>query len=169
MSYTTDEARWAAVSVRDRRADGAFVYGVVTTGVYCRPGCASRAPKRDNVRYFATPAEAEAAGLRPCKRCSPREARADAAEAAAVARAVALIEAADAPPSLRELAAAAGLSPFHFHRVFKAALRVTPASSAPPSSLNSTSTAPPNPPSTPSSPPSPSTSNPGWSAPWPPP
>jgi AraC family transcriptional regulator of adaptative response/methylated-DNA-[protein]-cysteine methyltransferase len=130
MSYTTDEARWTAVSGRDRGADGAFVYGVVTTGIYCRPGCASRAPRRDNVRFFGTPDEAEAAGLRPCKRCTPRATRADSAEAAAVARAVALIESADEPPSLRELAAAAGLSPFHFHRRFKAALGVTPAAYA---------------------------------------
>jgi AraC family transcriptional regulator of adaptative response/methylated-DNA-[protein]-cysteine methyltransferase len=130
MSYTNDETRWAAVSGRDRAADGAFVYGVVTTGIYCRPGCASRAPRRANVRFFATPDEAEAAGLRPCKRCTPRAPRADSAEAAAVTRAVALIETADQPPTLHELAAAAGLSPFHFHRVFKAALGVTPAAYA---------------------------------------
>ncbi|NTU80139.1 MAG: bifunctional DNA-binding transcriptional regulator/O6-methylguanine-DNA methyltransferase Ada [Chloroflexales bacterium] len=130
MSYTTDETRWQAVSARDRAADGAFVYGVVTTGVYCRPGCASRAPRRANVRFFATPDEAERAGLRPCKRCAPRAARADGAEAAAVARAGALIEAADEPPTLRELAAAAGLSPFHFHRLFKGAMGVTPAAYA---------------------------------------
>jgi AraC family transcriptional regulator of adaptative response/methylated-DNA-[protein]-cysteine methyltransferase len=127
MSYVSDEARWAAVSGRDRGADGAFVYGVVTTGIYCRPGCASRAPRRANVRFFGTPAEAEAAGLRPCKRCAPQAPRADGAEAAAIARAVALLEAADEPPTLRELAAAAGLSPYHFHRRFKAALGVTPA------------------------------------------
>lgn len=130
MSYLTDEARWAAVSGRDAAADGAFVYGVLTTGIYCRPGCASRAPRRQNVRFYGTPAEAEAAGLRPCKRCAPRAPRADGAESAAVARAVALIEAADEPPALRELAAAAGLSPFHFHRVFKAATGVTPAAYA---------------------------------------
>lgn len=130
MSYANDEARWAAVSGRDRGADGAFVYGVLTTGVYCRPGCASRAPLRANVRFFGTPDEAEAAGLRPCKRCEPHAARAGSAEAAAVARAVALIEAADEPPTLRELAAAAGLSPFHFHRQFKAATGLTPAAYA---------------------------------------
>ncbi len=130
MSYTSEEARWAAVSGRDRAADGAFVYGVLTTGIYCRPGCASRAPRRANVRFFGTPDEAEAAGLRPCKRCAPRAPRADSAEAAAVARAVALIEAADEPPTLRELAAAAGMSPFHFHRRFKAAMGVTPAAYA---------------------------------------
>jgi AraC family transcriptional regulator of adaptative response/methylated-DNA-[protein]-cysteine methyltransferase len=82
------------------------------------------------VRFFGTPAEAEAAGLRPCKRCAPSAPRADQAEAAALARAVALLEAADEPPTLRELAAAAGLSPFHFHRRFKAALGVTPAAYA---------------------------------------
>jgi AraC family transcriptional regulator of adaptative response/methylated-DNA-[protein]-cysteine methyltransferase len=125
MSYTTDEARWAAVAGRDRGADGAFVFGVVTTGIYCRPGCASRTPRRENVRFFAGPDEAEGAGLRPCKRCAPRGG--PSAHAEAVARACALIEAAEAPPTLGQLADAAGMSPFHFHRVFKAATGVTPA------------------------------------------
>jgi AraC family transcriptional regulator of adaptative response/methylated-DNA-[protein]-cysteine methyltransferase len=66
-----DEARWAAVVARDPRYDGSFVYSVVTTGVYCRPSCAAR-PKRENVRFHATCADAEAAGFRPCKRCKPR-------------------------------------------------------------------------------------------------
>jgi AraC family transcriptional regulator of adaptative response/methylated-DNA-[protein]-cysteine methyltransferase len=66
-----DEARWQAVLVRDRRADGLFWYGVVTTGIYCRPQCPSRLARRENVRFFQTPAEALAAGLRPCRRCNP--------------------------------------------------------------------------------------------------
>lgn len=65
-----DDARWQAVVGRDRSADGAFWYGVVTTGIYCRPHCPSR-PKRENVRFFATQAAAHAAGLRPCRRCRP--------------------------------------------------------------------------------------------------
>ena len=69
-AYATDDARWQAVQARDRGADGVFWFGVVTTGIYCRPGCPAR-PKRDNVRFFATAAAARAAGLRPCKRCRP--------------------------------------------------------------------------------------------------
>lgn len=125
MPYTTDDARWAAVVARDRGADGAFLFGVITTGIYCRPGCSSRTPRRDHVRYFTTPEAAEEAGLRPCKRCLPRGGERPQAEA--VARACALIEAAPELPTLRELADAAGLSPFHFHRVFKATTGVTPA------------------------------------------
>jgi AraC family transcriptional regulator of adaptative response/methylated-DNA-[protein]-cysteine methyltransferase len=66
-----DEARWAAVVARDPRYDGSFVYSVVTTGVYCRPSCSAR-PKPENVRFYATWADAEATGFRPCKRCKPR-------------------------------------------------------------------------------------------------
>jgi AraC family transcriptional regulator of adaptative response/methylated-DNA-[protein]-cysteine methyltransferase len=65
-----DDTRWAAIVARDARFDGSFVYGVVTTGVYCRPTCPGR-PKRENVRFHATPADAEAAGFRPCRRCRP--------------------------------------------------------------------------------------------------
>lgn len=68
--YDSDQARWAACLARDRSADGAFVFGVVTTGVYCRPSCPAR-PKRENTRFFADAPAAEAAGLRACKRCRP--------------------------------------------------------------------------------------------------
>lgn len=128
MSYATEEGRWAAVADRDRGADGAFVFGVVTTGIYCRPGCASRTPRREHVRFFTGPDEAERAGLRPCKRCAPRGGPSPQDEA--VARACALIEQAEAPPTLGQLADAAGMSPFHFHRVFKAATGLTPAAYA---------------------------------------
>jgi AraC family transcriptional regulator, regulatory protein of adaptative response / methylated-DNA-[protein]-cysteine methyltransferase len=66
-----DETRWAAVAARDGSCEGSFVYSVATTGVYCRPSCPAR-PKRENVRFHATWADAEAAGFRPCKRCKPR-------------------------------------------------------------------------------------------------
>lgn len=66
-----DDARWQAVLVRDRRSDGLFWYGVVTTGIYCRPHCPSRPAKRENLRFFGAPEEARAAGLRPCRRCDP--------------------------------------------------------------------------------------------------
>lgn len=121
-----DDARWAAVGARDAAADGTFVYSVRTTGVYCRPSCASRMARRENVAFHATGAEAELAGFRPCKRCRPDGPSQDERRVAAVARACHLIEAAETMPSLDALAAAAGLSPSHFHRVFKDATGVTP-------------------------------------------
>lgn len=128
--YASEAARWQAVAARDRRADGEFYYSVATTGVYCRPSCAARRPRRENVRFHATPSAAEAAGFRPCKRCRPDAAGATSAQAAAVAKACRTIAAADEPPRLAALAAEAGLSPFHFHRVFKAMTGVTPAAYA---------------------------------------
>ena len=110
-----DDAAWAAVQRRDRAFDGRFVTGVLTTGIYCRPSCAARHPKRENVRFFASGGEAEAAGLRPCLRCKPDEVARD---AEAMTRALALIEASETPPSLDALAEAVGYSPFHFHRLF---------------------------------------------------
>ncbi|MBV8686328.1 MAG: bifunctional DNA-binding transcriptional regulator/O6-methylguanine-DNA methyltransferase Ada [Alphaproteobacteria bacterium] len=121
------DAAWRAVLARDRREDGRFVTGVLTTGIYCRPSCAARHPKRENVRFFATGAEAAAAGLRACLRCKPDEVT---REAAALAAALRLIEAAESPPSLEALAAEAGYSPFHFHRLFKRATGLTPAAFA---------------------------------------
>ena len=117
---------WAALASRDGGADGAFVYAVRTTGVYCRPGCASRLPKRENVAFYPDRAAAEAAGFRPCKRCRPDEASAEARHLAAIERACALIGARETLPSLAEMAEAAGISRFHFHRVFKAITGTTP-------------------------------------------
>ncbi len=122
--FATEAERWQAVTSRDRAADGAFVFAVRSTGVYCRPSCPSRAAKRANVAFYADGAAARAAGFRACKRCRPDE---DAApHAAAIAAACRMIETAEDLPELATLAAAAGLSPFHFHRVFKAATGVTP-------------------------------------------
>lgn len=118
-----DEA-WRAVLARDRAADGRFVTGVLSTGIYCRPSCAARHPKRENVRFFATGAEARAAGLRACLRCLPDEVT---REAAALEKAFALLGAAEEAPSLEALAAAAGYSPHHFHRLFRRAAGITPA------------------------------------------
>jgi AraC family transcriptional regulator of adaptative response/methylated-DNA-[protein]-cysteine methyltransferase len=125
-----DEARWAAVVARDRAADGEFFFSVRTTGVYCRPSCAARLPRRENVAFHVTPAEAEAAGFRPCKRCKPTEPPLSERYAETVARACRTIAEAETPPSLAELAAQAGLSPHHFHRVFKAVCGLTPAAFA---------------------------------------
>lgn len=118
------DAAWAAVTARDRSADGRFVTGVLTTGIYCRPSCAARHPKRENVRFFADGSEARAAGLRPCLRCRPDEVARD---AAALERAFALLRTAEEAPGLDALAAAAGYSPHHFHRLFRRATGVTPA------------------------------------------
>jgi AraC family transcriptional regulator, regulatory protein of adaptative response / methylated-DNA-[protein]-cysteine methyltransferase len=99
---------------------------VRTTGVYCRPGCASRQPRPENVAYYETAEAAEAAGFRPCKRCRPREGSPAERHVAAIGRACALIRASDRLPSLAELADAAGISRFHFHRVFKQITGATP-------------------------------------------
>jgi AraC family transcriptional regulator of adaptative response/methylated-DNA-[protein]-cysteine methyltransferase len=120
----SDEAAWRAVRARDRAMDGRFVTGVLTTGIYCRPSCAARHPRRENVRFFATGAEALAAGLRPCLRCKPDEVGRD---AAALDKALALLAAAEEAPSLEAIAGAVGYSPHHFHRLFKRATGVTPA------------------------------------------
>jgi AraC family transcriptional regulator of adaptative response/methylated-DNA-[protein]-cysteine methyltransferase len=124
--FAGDEARWNAVVRRDPAADGAFYYAVRTTGVYCRPSCAARLARRENVEFHATCADAERAGYRPCKRCRPDQSGLAERHAAAVAAACRLIEAADEMPGLDALAQSAGLSRFHFHRVFKALTGVTP-------------------------------------------
>ncbi|EJC61811.1 bifunctional DNA-binding transcriptional regulator/O6-methylguanine-DNA methyltransferase Ada [Alcaligenes ammonioxydans] len=126
LAYETDEQRWAAVQARDAAADGHFVYAVRTTGVYCPPSAGSRLPKRENVEFFDSAQAAEAAGYR-CSRHPRKDQSSAAAERAAlVARACRLIEASDTPPSLEELAAQVGKSPFHFHRLFKAETGLTP-------------------------------------------
>ena len=118
---------WRAVLARDRKSDGTFVTGVLTTGIYCRPSCAARHPKRENVRFFATGAEAAATGLRPCLRCKPDDVT---REARAMEAALRLLAEAEEVPSLEDLAASAGYSPHHFHRLFKRATGVTPAAYA---------------------------------------
>ncbi|WP_299326993.1 bifunctional DNA-binding transcriptional regulator/O6-methylguanine-DNA methyltransferase Ada [Parasphingopyxis sp.] len=118
---------WRAVQARDRSFDGRFVTGVMTTGIYCRPSCPARHPKRENVRFFASGAEAREAGLRPCKRCKPDDVSRD---EAAVAKAVELIEGAEEAPKLDAIADCVGYSPTHFLRVFRRAMGVTPAAYA---------------------------------------
>lgn len=120
---STDEARWQAVQRRDAAQDGQFYYAVTTTGVYCRPSCPSRRPQRGNVRFFSDPAAAQAAGFRACLRCKPGEV---ASVQRAVAQAQELLDTAEPAPTLAQLGAAVGLSPFHLQRVFKAALGVSP-------------------------------------------
>jgi AraC family transcriptional regulator of adaptative response/methylated-DNA-[protein]-cysteine methyltransferase len=124
--FVSDTERWDAVVRRDAAADGLFFYSVRTTGVYCRPSCPSRGAKRENVGFHATALAAERAGFRPCKRCRPNEPALRDRQAGAIARACRLIEAAEETPSLAALARAAGMSRFHFHRLFKAETGVTP-------------------------------------------
>jgi AraC family transcriptional regulator of adaptative response/methylated-DNA-[protein]-cysteine methyltransferase len=120
------DPRWGAFSSRDKTAEGRFVAAVITTGVYCRPGCPSRMPRPENVRFFATNKEAEAAGFRPCKRCRPDGLSIRDSLARAVAKAVALIEAAEGSPDFNGIATEVGLSRHHFHRAFKTLAGVTP-------------------------------------------
>ena len=120
------DPRWAAVVARDRAADDAFCYSVRTTGVYCRPSRAARLANPVNVRFHATPADAERAGFRPCKRRKPGQPPSGRRHAAKVAEACRRIEGADEAPGLAKLAQAAGLGPHHFHRVFKAVTGTTP-------------------------------------------
>lgn len=127
---TRADPRWAAVVARDRGADGRFYYAVTTTGVYCRPSCGARRPRPENVGFFATAADAEQAGFRPCRRCRPDQAPLAERQAALVADLCRRIAAADSPPTLAMLARDAGLSRYHLHRVFKAATGLTPAAYA---------------------------------------
>jgi AraC family transcriptional regulator of adaptative response/methylated-DNA-[protein]-cysteine methyltransferase len=121
---TLQDARWAALTRRDAAQDGRFVYSVRTTGVYCKPSCAARTPRPENVAFHATCAEAEAAGFRPCRRCRPNES--GEAHAALIARLCRWMEAAEVVPRLDEMASEAGMSESYFHRVFKKHTGLTP-------------------------------------------
>lgn len=123
---TFTDPRWPAVQARDPKADGAFYYAVQTTGIYCRPSCAARTPRPENIRFYATPAEAEKAGFRPCKRCKPDQLSAQPLHIAKVTLACRAIEASETMPKLEELARLADMSPYHFHRVFKKVTGLTP-------------------------------------------
>ena len=123
---TERDPRWAAVVARERAADGAFFYSVKTTGVYCRPSCAARLANPKNVRFHLATVDAELAGFRPCKRCKPDQPPLAEQHAALVASACRAIEVAESAPPLSMLAAKSGLSPHHFHRVFKAVTGLTP-------------------------------------------
>jgi AraC family transcriptional regulator of adaptative response/methylated-DNA-[protein]-cysteine methyltransferase len=121
------DAAWRAFEARDRHSDGRFVGAIRTTGIYCKPSCPARHPKRENIAFYRTPEEARSAGFRACLRCLPDEVGRD---RVAVARAVALIEAAEGLVTLDDLAVQVGYAPHHFHRLFKRATGVTPAAYA---------------------------------------
>lgn len=123
---TVSDPRWAAVTARDPRADGTFLYSVRTTGVYCRPSCPSRAARPENVEFHASAQDAERAGFHPCGRCKPDQLPLTAQHAATISELCRLIESAEHPPTLEQLARRAGLSAFHLHRVFRTITGVTP-------------------------------------------
>jgi AraC family transcriptional regulator of adaptative response/methylated-DNA-[protein]-cysteine methyltransferase len=123
-----DEAHcWNAILTRDSSANGRFVYAVRSTGIYCRPTCPSRRPRRDQVRFFPAPADAEAAGFRACQRCAPQHIEQSNDQLALVQTVCDLIEAAaDQPPTLTTLGSAVGLSPSHLQRLFKRVMGISP-------------------------------------------
>ncbi|HKX11324.1 MAG TPA: bifunctional DNA-binding transcriptional regulator/O6-methylguanine-DNA methyltransferase Ada [Stellaceae bacterium] len=126
-----EDPRWTAVATRDAAADGRFVFAVKTTGIYCRPSCASRRPQRQNVVFYREPDSAEAAGYRACKRCRPKDTRESDPALQKVRRASALIDAAllegeSGPPALTALAKEVATSPHHLLRLFKKHLGITP-------------------------------------------
>ena len=123
----TNHEAWAAFERRDRSWDGRVIGAVKTTGIYCKPSCPARRPRRDNVEFFADGPAARAAGYRPCLRCRPDEVGRD---EEAVARAVRLIETADEPMTLDQLAAEVGYAPHHFQRLFTQRIGVSPAAYA---------------------------------------
>ncbi|EER27275.1 hypothetical protein DIZ76_012826 [Coccidioides immitis] len=132
MAYATPSARWRAIVNRDAAAT-CFVYGVRTTKIYCRPRCPARLARRANVIFYDTPAQAEKAGYRPCKRCKPEDLRAPtdphvrlAQKACETMTLAALAGGEKQRPTLQDLASEAGLTPSHFHRVFKKVVGVTP-------------------------------------------
>jgi len=126
LSRAGDEQRWSAVLARDARSDGEFVFGVSSTGVYCRPSCAARRPRRENVRFFAGPQAAEQAGYRACLRCHPR-ARSGNHEADSVKAICRFIEQhLDESLTLERLGREFHQSPFHLQRRFRTALGITP-------------------------------------------
>ena len=124
--YAGDAARWQAVCRRDPAAADAFCYAVLTTGVYCRPGCASRLPRRENVRFFDTPEQAGEAGYRPCKRCRPQRQAASHRHLALLIELCRCLEQAEERVSLAQLAAQTGISASHLQRLFSGALGVSP-------------------------------------------
>lgn len=125
-AQTLTDPRWPLVQQRDKTADGRFVYSVKTTGIYCRPSCSARQALPENVQFHSSCQAAEDSGFRPCLRCKPNQASLAEQQQALVEQACRLIAEAETPPSLEQLAAQVGLSPYHFHRLFKSITGVTP-------------------------------------------
>jgi AraC family transcriptional regulator of adaptative response/methylated-DNA-[protein]-cysteine methyltransferase len=126
MPTITDDSRWQAVLVRDGASDGKFVFAVSSTGIYCRPSCPSKRPRRENVSFFAHPREAESAGFRECLRCRPKALAGNPRQKLVKAICRFIEQHLDEPVSLATLGAEFGQSPFHLQRTFKATLGITP-------------------------------------------
>lgn len=126
VTATVNDPRWQQVVARDRNADGQFFYAVKTTGIYCRPSCGARQPRPEHVNFYLTPAAAEAAGFRACKRCKPNQHTLKEANTLKITHACRLIETSERLPGLAELAEQASLSTSHFHRLFKSVTGLTP-------------------------------------------
>lgn len=124
--HLCDDPRWTLVATRDAGADGQFYYAVISTGIYCRPSCPSRLPRVENVQFFITAAEAEAAGFRACQRCRPEQLKPHDIHEDKIIQACRLLDSNDSPPGLAELAALSGLSKDYFQRVFKRIIGLTP-------------------------------------------
>jgi AraC family transcriptional regulator, regulatory protein of adaptative response / methylated-DNA-[protein]-cysteine methyltransferase len=123
---TLNDPRWPSIVARDASADGTFYYAVATTGVYCRPSCAARQARPENIKYFETTTAAEKSGFRPCKRCKPNQPSLTEQNAKKIAKACRLIEKSEETPSLAILAKQADMSLYHFHRTFKTITGLTP-------------------------------------------
>jgi AraC family transcriptional regulator, regulatory protein of adaptative response / methylated-DNA-[protein]-cysteine methyltransferase len=122
-----EEARWRAVLERDASIDGEFVYAVRSTGIYCRPSCPSRRPQREQVLFFPVPEVAEGAGYRSCRRCLPHRHPSPEPRLEMVRRACQYMrESSDRFPTLAQVSAAVGASPYHLQRVFKQVMGITP-------------------------------------------
>ena len=121
-----NDPRWTLLSARKKDIDGTFYYSVKTTGVYCRPSCAARLPRPENVQFYSTCSDAETAGFRPCKRCHPDLKSLADVHTETVANICKFIDESESQPSLNELADRAGMSIYHFHRTFKLVTGLTP-------------------------------------------
>jgi len=124
--FNSDDIRWNAVSENNSNADGAFYYAVITTGIYCRPSCKSKLPNRDNVEYFTTCGDAEVAGYRACKRCRPTATSKVGETEQKIIQSCRIIEESETSIKLDDLATKVNLSPYHFHRLFKKIVGITP-------------------------------------------
>src|SRR5262249_7093289 len=119
MPAIANDSRWAAVVARDAASDGKFVFAVSSTGIYCRPSCPSKRPRRENVRFFPQPQEAESAGFRACLRCRPKAVGGNPRQAVVKAVCRYIEQHVDEPITLASLGSEFRQSPFHLQRTFK--------------------------------------------------